>query len=193
MQGRAIGPPRRGLALHCGGVPPRNGWRLAWPEPPQAATSRHMSPTAIAGGAGGATPPPRVGRDSGPQAARGGRDAAHRRGRGREPLLPPQAAKLPLPDILLSCPGPYRGSDGGHGAREPALPVSDRLPPQAAQGATERKRPNSHGWPRAHCQTFPGIEKGQSAGLSFLFANRAHGPVWIKFSFPSAPRLGNVC
>lgn len=27
MQGRAFGPPRRGLALHCGGVPPRNGWR----------------------------------------------------------------------------------------------------------------------------------------------------------------------
>lgn len=27
MQGRAFGPPRRGLALHCGGVPPCNGWR----------------------------------------------------------------------------------------------------------------------------------------------------------------------
>ena len=27
MQGRASGPPRRGLALHCGGVPPCNGWR----------------------------------------------------------------------------------------------------------------------------------------------------------------------
>ena len=25
MQGRAFGPPRRGLALHCGGVPPCNG------------------------------------------------------------------------------------------------------------------------------------------------------------------------
>lgn len=31
MQGRANGPPRRGLALHCGGVPPRNGWRPTWP------------------------------------------------------------------------------------------------------------------------------------------------------------------
>ena len=134
MQGRAIGPPRRGLALHCGGVPPaqRLAANLAGTRR-RRGLGRHMSPTATAGGAGGATPPPRVGRDSGPQAARGGWDAAHRRGRGREPLLPPQAANPSLPDILLSCPGPCRGSDWGIWSEGTGF--AGERPPATAGGA----------------------------------------------------------
>lgn len=174
MQGRAIGPPRRGLALHCGGVPPRNGWRPTWP--------------GRAAGAALAATCPRLRQQAGRAAPRrrpGWAGIAARRPQGAGGTRPTEGAadgspfcrnrRQTLPCLISSYPARGRagGVIGGYGARAPALPVSDRLPPQAAQGATERKRPSSHGWPRAHCQTFPGIEKGQSTGLSFLFANRS--------------------
>lgn len=95
MQGRAFGPPRRGLALHCGGVPPRNGWRLAWPEPPTGGDQPpHFPDCRRQAGRAAAPPPHRVGRVSGPQAAgAGGTRPARRRDTDGSPF--PQAARPP--------------------------------------------------------------------------------------------------
>lgn len=60
------------------------------------------------------------GQGDGPQAVRGGWDAAHRRGRGREPLCRRRRQISPCLTCSFPQPGPCCPGDGGHGARAPA-------------------------------------------------------------------------
>lgn len=83
--------PRRGLALRPDWVAPRNGWRLAWPEPPTGGDQPPHFPDrpAGAGRAGGGTAAAQGGQGERPAGRRGGWDAARpQAGHGREPLSP---------------------------------------------------------------------------------------------------------
>lgn len=74
--------PRRGLALRPDWVAPRNGWRLAWPEPPTGGDQPPHFPERPTGPgrAGGGTAAAQGGQGSGPQAAgAGGTRPARRR------------------------------------------------------------------------------------------------------------------
>lgn len=95
--------PRRGLALRPDWVAPRNGWRLAWPEPPTGGDQPpHFPDCRRQAGRAAAPPPHRVGRVSGPQAAgAGGTRPARRRDTDGSPFplaaIPPERTKEGVP------------------------------------------------------------------------------------------------
>lgn len=100
--------PRRGLALRPDWVAPRNGWRLAWPEPPTGGDQPpHFPDCRRQAGRAAAPPPHRVGRVSGPQAAGAGGTRPGAPGHGREPLLP----------------GRYTARENKRGSAHRALPL----------------------------------------------------------------------
>ena len=100
--------PRRGLALRLDWVAPRNGWRLAWPEPPTGGDQPpHFPDCRRQAGRAAAPPPHRVGRVSGPQAAGAGGTRPGAPGHGREPLFP----------------GRYTARENKRGSAHRALPL----------------------------------------------------------------------
>ena len=140
-QGRAERAPEGGLALRRGEVPPSNGWRLASPagarpEPPKAATSRHITPTA-AGGRGGRRPsrPGWAG-----VAARRPLGAGGTRPEGADGS-PHQPAGLASPCLAVSSTKP-RGRRVGRAGPRPG-PFTARPKGRAQTEAATRPRPGA--------------------------------------------------
>ena len=104
--GHRPAPQGLGLALRRGA--PRNGWRLAWPEPPTGGDQPpHFPDCRRQAGRAAAPPPHRVGRVSGPQAAGAGGTRPGAPGHGREPLFP----------------GRYTARENKRGSAHRALPL----------------------------------------------------------------------
>lgn len=132
-QGRAERAPQ-GLGLAARRGAPEQRRRLAWPEPPQAATSRHITPTA-AGGRGGRRQR-RPGRAGERPAGRWGREGRPR-GPDGSPHHRPQAVAP-----LVRSPGAGRpGAMKCGQRREPLSECGHGLHSGRAAGATARKPP----------------------------------------------------
>lgn len=131
--------------MRRGEVPPSNGWRLASPagarpEPPKAATSRHIPPTA-AGGRGGRRPsrPGWAGVAARRPLGAGGTRPA---GADGSPHQPAGLASLALPSAAPSRAGGVWGGLGrGPGRLRPARRAAPRPRPQRGRGRARGPRP----------------------------------------------------